>query len=84
MLRTYVITVVRDFCATERLKLRRYLLDRLRTELDLSDAEAEQELLALEGEGLIRAVEISHYDSALEDIASEPAVLAGDRLAQAS
>ena len=76
MLRTHVITVVREFCATERLKLRRYLIDRLRCELDLSDAEAEQELMTLEGAGLIRAVDISHYDPALEDIASEPAILA--------
>jgi len=84
MLRAHVITVVREFCVTERLKLRRYLIDRLRCELDLSDAEAEQELLALEGAGLIRAVNISHYDPALEDIASEPAILAdADLLARA-
>ena len=85
MLRTHVITVVRKFCATERLKLRRYLIDRLRCELDLSDAEAEQELMTLEGAGLIRAVDISHYDPALEDIASEPAILVdAELLARAS
>ena len=80
MLRPHVISVVRDFCATERLKLRRYLIDRLRCELDLSDIEAEQEVAALEGAGLIRAIDISHYDPALEDIASEPAILAGPEL----
>ena len=85
MLRPHVVAVVREFCATERLKLRRYLIDRLRCELDLSDDEAEDELQALEATGLIRAIDNSHYDPALEDITTEPAVLAGRQLlAQAS
>jgi hypothetical protein len=82
MLRAHVLSVIQRFCAEERLKLRRYLIDRLRCELDLSDLEAESELQALEGEGLIRAVEISHYDPALEDIATEPAILPGSGLAR--
>lgn len=84
MLRAHVIAVIREFCACERLKLRRYLIDRLRCELDLSEAEAERELLTLEGEGLLQAVEISHYDPAIDDVATEPAVLpAGSLLARA-
>ena len=84
MLRPHVISVVREFCASEPLKLRRYLIDRLRCELDLSEVEAEAEIVELEAEGFIRAIDISHYDPALEDIAIEAAILPGaDLLAQA-
>ncbi len=83
MLRAHVLSVIQRFCDEERLKLRRYLIDRLRCELDLSDHEAERELLALEAEGLVRAVEISHYDPALEDVTTEPAILPGPALARA-
>jgi hypothetical protein len=78
-MRALIIAIAQDFCATERMKLRRYLVDRLRCELDLSGIEAEAALAWLLGEGWLRAVEISRYDPALEDIATEPAVLAGDR-----
>lgn len=79
-MRPSVLALVRDFCAVERLKLRRYLVDRMRCELDLSSAEAEREIAAMEEAGWIRPVEISHYDPAIEDITAEPAVVPGRRL----
>jgi len=79
-MRTLILALVRDFCCEERLKLRRFLIDRIRWELDLNLDEAEREVACLEADGLIRPVEISHYDSASEDITIEAAVVAHRRL----
>ena len=79
-MRPLVLAQVRNFCAVERFKLRRYLIDRLRCECDLRSREAEAEVAALEAEGWIRPVEISHYDPASEDVTIEAAVVAGRRL----
>jgi hypothetical protein len=79
-MRTHVLALVRDFCLSERLKLRRYLLDRLRCELDLSPGEAELEVAELVVGAWIRLVEISHYDPAAEDVTVEAAVMGLPRL----
>ena len=79
-MRPLILALVRNFCAAERFKLRRYLIDRLRCECDLRPDEAEAEVAALEAEGLIHPIEISHYDPASEDVTVEAAVIAGRRL----
>ena len=79
-MRSSVVAVVRDFCATEPLKLLRYLTDRLRCELDLSSDEIEHELRQIMAEGWICFVDISHYDPAIEDMTAETAVAPGPRL----
>lgn len=79
-MRPLVLALVRNFCTVERFKLRRYLVDRLRCECDLRPHEAEAEVAALEAEGWIRPIEISHYDPASEDVTLEPAVIAGPRM----
>jgi len=79
-MRSTVVAIVRDFCATEPLKLLRYLIDRLRCELDLSTDEIEHELRQVMADGWIRFVDISHYDPAIEDMTAETAVMPGPRL----
>lgn len=76
--------LVRDFLASERLKLRRWLVDRIRCELDLDDREAEAAVAAVEAAGLVRVVEISHYDCAAQEMTRELAVAPGAAVIRAA
>ena len=78
-MRSHILTLVYDFCVAERLKLRRFLIDRMRCELDLSLDEAEAVVLALKADGWIRMVDISHYDPAVEDVTVEGGVITVDQ-----
>ena len=78
-MRLHILPLVQHFYASERVKLRRYLSDRIRFELDLSSDEVEAEVAALIADGWIRLVDISHYDPAAADVTVEAAVTAGHR-----
>jgi hypothetical protein len=68
-------TVLHNFSSEERVKLRRYLVDRLRCELGLSQDQALREVAALEARGVVVPIDISHYDPAAQDITIETALV---------